>query len=109
MISSVNVTADLVTFTEEILNGKLHILCSVISLRREVYPHSTDRQLKPFLLDLSITKDDFFVVWLTDESTLAIFWPRQLPEAVNIASLDRPRTAIDLEPSLNNVSPDSVA
>ena len=32
MISSVNVTtliADLVTFTEEILNGKLHFLCSV--------------------------------------------------------------------------------
>ena len=24
-------TADLVTFTEEILNGKLHFLCSVVS------------------------------------------------------------------------------
>ena len=29
--SSVNViTADLVTFSEEILNGKLHFLCSII-------------------------------------------------------------------------------
>ena len=28
-ISSVNATAGLVTFTEEILNGKLHFLCSV--------------------------------------------------------------------------------
>ena len=30
-ISLVNVTADLVIFTEEILNGKLHFLCSVIN------------------------------------------------------------------------------
>ena len=29
-ISSVNVTADLVTFTEETLNGKHHFLCSAI-------------------------------------------------------------------------------
>ena len=31
-ISSVNVTSDLVTFTEEILNGKLHFLCSALNL-----------------------------------------------------------------------------
>ena len=30
-------TAELVTFTEEILNGNLHILCSVIYLSRSVY------------------------------------------------------------------------
>ena len=28
---SIEETADLVTFTEEILNGKLHFLCSVLS------------------------------------------------------------------------------
>ena len=38
MISSVNETksekpADLVTFTEEILNGKLHFLCSVSPIK----------------------------------------------------------------------------
>ena len=29
--------ADLVTFTEEILNGKLHFLCSMRSIVHEVY------------------------------------------------------------------------
>ena len=29
-------TADLVTFTEKILNGKLHVLCSVCSVREYV-------------------------------------------------------------------------
>ena len=28
-------TADLVTFTEEILNGKLHFLCSVRGIKRK--------------------------------------------------------------------------
>ena len=32
LISAVQIPTDLVTFTEEILNGKLHILCSVCSL-----------------------------------------------------------------------------
>ena len=39
-ISSVNVTksaVDLVTFTEEILNGKLHLLCSVTKRPREIF------------------------------------------------------------------------
>ena len=37
-ISSVNVTpADLVTFTEEILNGKLHFLCSVRLLLKYLF------------------------------------------------------------------------
>ena len=33
-ISSVNVTKSLVTFNEEILNGKLHFLCSARQKRR---------------------------------------------------------------------------
>ena len=32
LISAVQIPTDLVTFNEEILNGKLHILCSVCSL-----------------------------------------------------------------------------
>ena len=35
-------TADLVTFTEEILNGKLHFLCSVSTLS----PHKTKTQTR---------------------------------------------------------------
>ena len=39
-ISSVNVTtADLVWFTEEILNGKLHFLCSDYNLESGLYCH----------------------------------------------------------------------
>ena len=30
------ITADLVTFTEEILNGNLHFLCSKLMLRRQI-------------------------------------------------------------------------
>ena len=33
---------DLVTFTEEILNGKLHFLCSVKSIRRNAFLAGTD-------------------------------------------------------------------
>ena len=29
-------TADLLTFTEEVLNGKLHFLCSVVSVILEI-------------------------------------------------------------------------
>ena len=44
-----DMTADLVTFTEEILNGKLHFLCSVasISLKKVKLVHPT---LAPDLL-----------------------------------------------------------
>ena len=31
-------TGDLVTFAEEILNGKLHFLCSFICVHTEAYP-----------------------------------------------------------------------
>ena len=34
MLPNPQETADLVTFTEEILNGKLHFLCSVVSVNR---------------------------------------------------------------------------
>ena len=41
-ISSVNVTADLVTCTEEFLNRKLHFLCSVyeVNLLRQVQQYA---------------------------------------------------------------------
>ena len=35
MWSNLQVTADLVTFTAEILNGKLHFLCSVKSIKQQ--------------------------------------------------------------------------
>ena len=43
-------TADLVTFTEEILNGKLHFLCSAIKFYA-FHSHllKTDRQVSDFL------------------------------------------------------------
>ena len=48
-------TADLVTFTEEILNGKLHFLCSVAStlLKKVKLVHPT---LAPDLLRNNSTK-----------------------------------------------------
>ena len=46
-----NETADLVTFTEEILNGKLHFLCSVISTGRFPFTESfLQNFVIPFLL-----------------------------------------------------------
>ena len=33
-------TADLVTFTEEILHGKLHFLCSVLKRRKGLFSHT---------------------------------------------------------------------
>ena len=50
-ISSVNVTksevflADLVTFTEEILNGKLHFLCCGFSQKIAVFFHCSNRDI----------------------------------------------------------------
>ena len=35
--------ADLVTFTEKILNGKLHFLCSVLFLR-QILPQANDKK-----------------------------------------------------------------
>ena len=42
--------ADLVTFTEEILNGKLHFLCSRYILRSELIDEQlTDKHFQPDL------------------------------------------------------------
>ena len=43
-ISSVNVTKSLVTFNEEILNGKLHFLCSAVFAENTVYQHRDKSQ-----------------------------------------------------------------
>ena len=41
-------TGDVVTFTEEILNGKLHFLCSFICVRTETYPGFLQTYMKSF-------------------------------------------------------------
>ena len=48
---SIKETADLVTFTEEIFNGKLQFLCSVVALRTHCKPcHDLFNQVAHFLL-----------------------------------------------------------
>ena len=49
-----NATADLATFTEEILNGKLHILCSVFAAHELYIPLLS--ALKLFLSNLFMYK-----------------------------------------------------
>ena len=48
-------TADLVTFTEEILNGKLHFLCSVISLKKRDSLKLVNNMLQIIVLFAKIT------------------------------------------------------
>ena len=64
-------TAHLVTYTEEILNGKLHFLCSVFTLNRKkkfdckrIFPRkiaetldNTSKRFQNFILSLSHTKN----------------------------------------------------
>ena len=49
-------TADLVTFTEEILNGKLHFLCIPPSIRYKDYENYW---INIFLLDYLVDKKQF--------------------------------------------------
>ena len=74
--SKLQETADLVTFTEEILNGKLHFLCSVcweVSSKLTIYPLDQDEASpyslllqfnKFFFLFLLVALKNFICVWL---------------------------------------------
>ena len=61
--SKLQETADLVTFTEEILNGKLHFLCSVcweVSSKLTIYPLD-QAEASPYSLLLPFNKFFFFI------------------------------------------------
>ena len=55
-------TADLVTFTEEILNGKLHFLCSVCKKNRMSYSIKCYKQINKIAL-LSLTLSEFLRIF----------------------------------------------
>ena len=49
-------SADFVTFTEEILNGKLHFLCNVVMVRRLAVDYEIQRLRLEMISDYLVNK-----------------------------------------------------
>ena len=74
-----------------------------------VYDHFVGLALKGLKLSAEKMVLIFFAIWLNDETILAFLGADQLQEATDVASPNIPRTTTDLESSINDVSPDSIA